>query len=71
MAAPIISVATQVPAELTAPNPVVANKAANVSNQTFKTELNRAHEHSKVPEQGSQERSVAANDKKKRSNYGG
>jgi len=64
MAAPIISVATQVPAELTAPNPVVANKAATASNQTFKTELNRAHEHSKVPEQGSQEKPVTANSKK-------
>ena len=61
MAAPIISVATQVPAELTAPNPVVANKAANASNQTFKTELNRAHEHSKAPEQSSQEKPATDN----------
>jgi len=64
MAAPIISVATQVPAELTAANPVVASKAANASNQTFKTELNRAHEHSKAPEQGSPDKPVAANDEK-------
>jgi len=67
MAAPILNVATQIPSELTAPIPVVVNKAASTSNQAFKAELNRAHESAKPSQSSTAEQaanSVANNPSK-------